>query len=67
MELLAQELRQVKAAGHDPTLVISSNKFFDAATERCASEIGHKINYFMATGNIRTTQLDLQQVGCNRF
>ncbi|CDJ61667.1 DNA-directed RNA polymerase I subunit RPA2, putative [Eimeria maxima] len=56
------ELRQVKAAGHDPSLVISSNKFFDAATERCASEIGHKINYFMATGNIRTTQLDLQQV-----
>ncbi|CDI86560.1 DNA-directed RNA polymerase I subunit RPA2, putative [Eimeria praecox] len=56
------ELRQVKAAGHDPSLVISSNKFFDAATERCASEIGHKINYFMATGNIRTNQLDLQQV-----
>ncbi|CDJ46216.1 DNA-directed RNA polymerase I subunit RPA2, putative [Eimeria brunetti] len=56
------ELRQVKAAGHDPGLVISSNKFFDAATERCASEIGHKISYFMATGNIRTTQLDLQQV-----
>ncbi|CDJ66821.1 DNA-directed RNA polymerase, related [Eimeria necatrix] len=56
------ELRQVKAAGHDPTLVIASNKFFDAATDRCASEIGHKISYFMATGNIRTTQLDLQQL-----
>ncbi|CDJ31653.1 DNA-directed RNA polymerase I subunit RPA2, putative [Eimeria mitis] len=59
------ELRQVKAAGHDPSLVISSNKFFDAATDRCASEIGHKVNYFMATGNIRTNQLDLQQVECN--
>ncbi|KAL8430783.1 hypothetical protein Efla_004019 [Eimeria flavescens] len=56
------ELRQVKAAGHDPALVISSNKFFDVATDRCASEIGHKIGYFMATGNIRTSQLDLQQL-----
>ncbi|KAL8452390.1 hypothetical protein Emed_001395 [Eimeria media] len=56
------ELRQVKAAGHDPALVISSNKFFDVATDRCASEIAHKMSYFMATGNIRTTQLDLQQV-----
>ncbi|OEH75404.1 DNA-directed RNA polymerase I subunit [Cyclospora cayetanensis] len=56
------ELRQVKAAGHDTSLVISSNRFFDIATDRCASEIGHKISYFMATGNIRTTQLDLQQV-----
>ncbi|KAL8434315.1 hypothetical protein ACSSS7_003259 [Eimeria intestinalis] len=56
------EFRQVKAAGHDPKLVISSNKFFDVATDRCASEIGHKMSYFMATGNIRTSQLDLQQV-----
>ncbi|KAL8455677.1 hypothetical protein Emag_000499 [Eimeria magna] len=56
------ELRQVKAAGHDPALVIASNKFFDVATDRCASEVGHKMSYFMATGNIRTSQLDLQQV-----
>ncbi|KAL8275095.1 hypothetical protein Esti_000974 [Eimeria stiedai] len=56
------ELRQVKAAGHDPALVISSNKFFDVATDRCASEVAHKFSYFMATGNIRTSQLDLQQL-----
>lgn len=54
----------MKAAGQNPVLVIESNKFFDVATDRCASEIGHKMSYFMATGNIRTMQLDLQQVCC---
>lgn len=37
-------------------------RVFLMAFVRCAPEIAHKLSYFMATGNIRTSQLDLQQV-----
>ncbi|EPR58357.1 DNA-directed RNA polymerase I RPA2, partial [Toxoplasma gondii GT1] len=57
-----QEIRMLKNSGNDPTAAIYSNKFFDLATDRCCPEIAQKLSYFMATGNIRTTQLDLQQL-----
>ncbi|CBZ50178.1 DNA-directed RNA polymerase,related [Neospora caninum Liverpool] len=57
-----QEIRMLKNSGNDPTSAIYSNKFFDLATDRCCPEIAQKLSYFMATGNIRTTQLDLQQL-----
>ncbi|PFH35445.1 DNA-directed RNA polymerase I RPA2 [Besnoitia besnoiti] len=57
-----QEVRMLQGADQNPTPAIYSNKLFDVVTDRCAPEISQKLSYFMATGNIRTTQLDLQQL-----
>lgn len=58
----AREFRTAELAGHDPVKVIRSREQFDIILRRLTPEISHSMSYFMSTGNIKTLQLDLQQL-----
>lgn len=49
-------------AGENPVKVIRSRDQFELILRRLTGEISHALGYFMSTGNIKTFQLDLQQL-----
>lgn len=55
-------MRMNQNDGGDPGLVVESLQHFQDTIRRNKGDITHALNYFMATGNIRTFQLDLQQL-----
>lgn len=58
----AGEIRIARRAKENPIKVIRSRDQFELILRRLTGEISHAIGYFMATGNIKTFQLDLQQL-----
>lgn len=56
------ELKIASLAGENPVKVIRSRDQFELILKRLTSEIAHAVGYFMATGNIKSFQLDLQQL-----
>jgi DNA-directed RNA polymerase I subunit RPA2 len=56
------DLRITKAASEDPLKIVQSRKHFEVILSRVCNEISYSINYFISTGNIKTHQLDLQQL-----
>lgn len=56
------ELRIAKEASENLVKVVRSGEQFELILRRVSDEISHTLNYFMSTGNIKTHQLDLQQL-----
>jgi len=48
--------------GVNPLLILQSEQHFQDTIQRNKREISHAVNYFLATGNVNTFQLDLQQL-----
>eukprot|EP00923_Selenidium_pygospionis_P040052 GHVN01069376.1.p1 GENE.GHVN01069376.1~~GHVN01069376.1.p1 ORF type:complete len:959 (+),score=108.46 GHVN01069376.1:75-2951(+) len=55
------DIRSARMAGTECLSLTRDPNHLDSMLRRASIEVGYRLNYFLATGNIKTFQLDLQQ------